>query len=150
MVSFRSSSQSRRTGILTSHLADPNVAVACVFIGLLIGYIELLRPGLVLPGVAGLVLVMLGIASLSALPSHLPSLALVVAAFVLLYLDARFRLYGIAGLCAAALMAAGLRYGLRGAVSWAVAIALSVPYILITDWLLGLALRARANKYTVD
>jgi membrane-bound serine protease (ClpP class) len=130
--------------------ADPNVAVASVFIGLLIGYVELLRPGLVLPGVAGLVLIMLGVASLWPQPVHSPSLLLIVIALVLLYLDARLRLYGVAGLLAAAALAAGLRYGFREAVSWAVAIGLSIPFVVITDWLLGLALRARLNKYTID
>jgi len=130
--------------------ADPNVAVLSVFVGLMVGYIELLRPGLVLPGVAGLVLVMLGVASLWTQPVHAAWLLMMPVAFILLYVDARFRLYGIAGLCAAALMAAALRYGFRGTVSWAVSIAVSVPYVVITDWLVGLALRARANKYTAD
>lgn len=131
-------------------IRDPNLAVASVILGLLIGYVELLRPGIVVFGVAGLVLVMLGIASLSTQPVHAPSLLLIVVSFVLLYLDARFRLYGVGGVLAAAALAASLRFGFRGSVSWVVAICLSVPYVWITDWLLGLALRARANKYTID
>jgi membrane-bound serine protease (ClpP class) len=131
-------------------IRDPNVAVAAVVVGLLIGYIELLRPGLVIAGVAGLVLVMLGIASLSAHPVHAPSLLLIVAAFALVYLDARFRLNGSLGIAGAALMAAGIRYAFVGAVRWPLAIGVSLPYMLITVWLLQLAIRARLNKYTAE
>lgn len=42
-------------------IRDPNVAIAAVVFGLLIGYIELLKPGLVVAGAVGLVLVMLGL-----------------------------------------------------------------------------------------
>jgi membrane-bound serine protease (ClpP class) len=131
-------------------IRDPNVAVAAIVVGLLIGYIELLRPGLVIAGVVGIVLIMLGIASLSAQPVHAPSLLLIVAAFAMVYLDARFGLHGILGVAGAALMAAGIRYSFMGAVRWPLAIGLSLPFMLITVWLLKLAIRARLNKYTAE
>ena len=131
-------------------IRDPNVAITAVVVGLLIGYIELLRPGLVIAGVMGLVLIMLGIASLTAQPVHAPSLLMIAAAFALVFLDARWRLHGVLGLAGAALLATGIRFGFCGAVRWPLAIGLSLPYVLITNWLLSIAIRARLNKFTAE
>jgi hypothetical protein len=60
-------------------LRDPNAAYALVILGLLAGFVELIRPGLILPGVCGAVMVMLGIAALAEQGLEPAGVAMVVA-----------------------------------------------------------------------
>lgn len=66
------------------------------------------------------------------------------------FIDARYGLYGIPAIAGAALLAAGIRFGFCGAIRWPLAIGLAVPYVLITTWLLTIAIRARLNKFTPE
>jgi Membrane-bound serine protease (ClpP class) len=99
-------------------------------------YLELIRPGRVIPGVLGGVLAMAG---LSALPQGWSFLA----AVPIFWGEAKLGWYGISGAAVTAALA------IRQGVAWAPAIGLSIPFGYITVFLLKIALRARANKATL-
>lgn len=80
---------------------DPNIAVLLVLAGALGVYLELCRPGWIVPGVAGGVAALVGLASLTQA---------------------------------------------QGAVSWPVAVLVTLPFAVVTAILLRIALRARRNK----
>lgn len=110
--------------------------------GAVIGYVEFLRPGSVVPGVAGMVLVMLSIARFSNLPCS-PAGALLLAAGMAVLLIWRGTCWGIP------LLLLGARFLIAPEdqrVRWPIAAATSVPFGLLTAHLLAIAERARLNK----
>lgn len=123
-------------------LLPSEIALLFLIGGAAIGYCEFLRPGTVVPGVAGMVLLMLGIARVSDLPWS-PMGALLLIAGMSAMLIWRGTWWGIP------LLLLGARYlvapeAMR--VRWPVAAGLVIPFGILTAYLLGLAERARLNK----
>lgn len=132
-------------------IADPNIALLLLVIGVLGIYVEFSSPGLVAPGVAGAILVLLGLTALSMLPIDWLGAALMILALVFFVLDAKFAAHGVltAGGAIALILGAVMLVDtnvpeLR--VHWSTAIGLALPFALITSWLVSIALRARRNK----
>lgn len=124
---------------------SPDLAYAAMILGFLLGYWELIRPGTVLPGVAGAVLVMLGVASFAGRVQKL-GLLLCLLSLLLVLVDAHFRLRGMLALAGGAILAVGARELSAPAIGWLTAWTLSIPFLWITNWLLTIALQAKANK----
>ena len=132
-------------------LAQPDVDVSLLIVGILLIYVELNVPGVVLPGAAGLLCVLLGIYGLWAFPLS-PSAALFLLVGVMLFpLEAK--LGGHGGL--AALGTASLVYGLAHlvigsapspVVHLATAVAAGVSFGVITAVLGFAAAAARRSK----
>jgi membrane-bound serine protease (ClpP class) len=138
---------------IISAVADPNIALILIVIGALGIYVEFSSPGLIAPGVAGAISVLLGLSALSVLPINWAGAALLVLAFTLFALEAKFTSHGILGLGGAVAMVLGALLLIDSPlpelrVRLSVAIALAVPFALITTLLLTLVMRARANKVT--
>lgn len=113
-----------------------------LFGGALIGYIEFLRPGAVIPGVVGMVLTMLAIARFSNLPWS-PTGALLLVTGMAALLIWRGAYWGIPLLfLGARLLIAPEEQRVR----WPIAAATSIPFGLLTAYLLSIAERARLNK----
>jgi membrane-bound serine protease (ClpP class) len=128
-------------------LRDPNAAYALVILGLLAGFVELIRPGLILPGVCGAVMVMLGIATLAEQGLEPAGVAMVVAGWFCAAAVARVG--WPATVAAAFLVSLGARYLVSGPrIAWVVAVGLSAPFMWIASWLAAIAMRARWNKMT--
>lgn len=130
-------------------LRSANVAYCATLAGVAIGYLELLRPGMVIPGVAGAVLAMLGLASLWDHAWNVRGAALLLAGLAAAAVDARLRLRGVGAAAGAAAMTMGARWLVAeepARIRWTVAAGASVPFLLSTWWLLERALLARANK----
>ncbi|MCC6391635.1 MAG: hypothetical protein IT167_13630 [Bryobacterales bacterium] len=128
-------------------LRDPNAAYALIILGLLAGYLELIRPGLIVPGVCGAVMVMLGIARLAEQGLEPAGVVMVVAGG--LCTAAGARVGWPATVAAALLVSLGARHLVSGPrITWAAAVGLSAPFIWITAWLAAIAMRARWNKMT--
>lgn len=132
-------------------ISDPNVALLLVVIGALGIYVEFSSPGLVAPGVAGAILVLLGLTALSMLPIDWLGAGLMILALVFFVLDAKFAAHGVltAGGAIALILGAVMLVDtnvpeLR--IHWTTAIGLALPFALITSWLVSIALRARRNK----
>lgn len=136
---------------IISAIADPNIALVLLVLGALAIYVEFQAPGLIVPGVAGAILVLLGLAALSVLPINWLGAALLLLAFTLFALEVKFATHGILGVGGAVAMLLGSVMLIDSPlpelrIHWSTAIALTLPFSAITMFLLTLAVRARRNK----
>jgi membrane-bound serine protease (ClpP class) len=134
-----------------SSIADPNIALVLLVIGALCIYVEFTSPGAIAPGVVGAILALLGLSALSVLPINWLGAALLVLAFTLFALEAKFASHGVLAVGGAVSMVLGAVMLINSPVPemrihWSTAIALAVPFTGITVLLLTLALRARRAK----
>ena len=132
-------------------IADPNIALILLVLGALGIYVEFSSPGLIAPGVIGAIMVLLGLSALSVLPINWMGAALLILAFTLFVLEAKFTSHGILGIGGAAAMVLGAVILVNGPipemrVRWATALGLALPFSAITMLLLTLVVRARHNK----
>jgi membrane-bound serine protease (ClpP class) len=78
-------------------LANPNVALALMLIGIYGLIFELMNPGAILPGVIGAIALVLGLYALSELPLDYAGLALLVLGIVFMVAEAFMPSFGILG-----------------------------------------------------
>ena len=132
-------------------IMDPNVAFILLAVGALALYAEFNHPGAVLPGTVGVVFILLAAFALNLLPTRFAALALIVGAFVLFALEAKFTTHGVLTIGGIVLLTLG---GLllvdapipEMRVHLFTALAVSIPLGIITAFLMSIALRARRNK----
>jgi membrane-bound serine protease (ClpP class) len=136
---------------IISAIADPNIALILLVVGALCIYVEFSSPGMVAPGAIGAILVLLALSALSVLPINWLGASLLVLAFVLFALEAKFAAHGVLATAAAVSMVLGAVLLINSPlpemrVHWSTAIALALPFSAITFFLLSLVVRARRNK----
>jgi membrane-bound serine protease (ClpP class) len=136
---------------LLGWLVNPNIALMLLVCGALLIYLEFNAPGTIVPGALGTLMALLGVFGLDLLPIRYTAVLLLVAAFALMALEAKFGGHG-------ALAIAGIVCLLFGtltlvsapipqmAVSPWVALAVSAGFGGITVFLVRLAVRARRMK----
>lgn len=78
-----------------SVLANPTLAYLLMALGMLGIYVEVTHPGGVLPGVVGVISILLALYSLSVLPVNLAGMGLIVFAMVLFLLEVKVVSYGL-------------------------------------------------------
>ena len=133
-----------------SAIADPNLGFILLIAGALGLYVEFSSPGFVFPGVMGAISLLLGLSSLSVLPINWVGVALLILSLAFFIAEAKFATHGILGIGGTVAMIFGAVLlvdappALR--IHWATAIAVAVPFALITMFLVTLVLRARRNK----
>jgi membrane-bound serine protease (ClpP class) len=136
---------------LLGWLVNPNIALLFLVFGALLIYLEFNTPGTIVPGALGTLMVLLAIFALNLLPIRYTAVLLLVAAMVLLLLEAKFGGHGalaIAGIVCLTfgtltLVAAPIP---QMAVSPLIAVAISAAFGAITVFLVRLAVRARQRK----
>src|SRR5262249_39625232 len=79
-------------------LLDPNIAFIVLAVGALALYAEFNHPGAVVPGVVGVIFILLALFALNLLPTRYAAFTLIMAAFVLFILEAKFATHGALGL----------------------------------------------------
>jgi membrane-bound serine protease (ClpP class) len=132
-------------------LLDPNIAFLVFAIGALALYAELNHPGAVVPGVVGVVFILLALFALNLLPTRYAAFTLIVGAFVLFVLEAKFTTHGVLGIGGIVLLTLGGLLLVDGPIPemrvhlWT-ALAISIPLGLITVFLMTIAIKARRNK----
>jgi membrane-bound serine protease (ClpP class) len=136
---------------LISAIADPNIAFILLIIGALAIYVEFSSPGMVAPGVVGAILVLLGLSAISVLPINWLGAALLILAFVLFVLEAKFPTHGVLGVGGAVAMVLGAVMLINSPypemrIHWSTALAVALPFSIITAMLVSLAVRARRGK----
>ncbi|HEX8985652.1 MAG TPA: nodulation protein NfeD, partial [Bryobacteraceae bacterium] len=136
---------------IVSAIADPNIALVLLVVGALLLYVEFSSPGLIAPGVFGAILVLLGLSALSVLPINWLGAALLVLSGTLFVLEAKFTSHGVLAVGGAISMVLGAVLLVNSPlpemrVHWATAVALAIPFSLITVLLLSLVVRARRAK----
>jgi membrane-bound serine protease (ClpP class) len=134
-------------------IADPNIALLLLVLGVLGIYVEFSAPGLVAPGVIGAILALLGLTALSVFPIDWLGAGLITLALLFFVLEAKFATHGILTVGGAAAMLMGALMLIDTSVPelrihLGTALALTVPFALITSFLLSIAVRARRNKIT--
>ncbi len=131
-------------------IADPNVALILLMIGVYGLLFEFWSPGAFVPGVVGAICLVLGMIALSALPVSYGGLALVLLGLALMTAEAfspGFGVLGIGGLVAFVVGAlflfdpAGSDIDLS--LAWPVVLGAALTSALITTMVLGFAIRAR-------
>ena len=132
-------------------LLDPNIAFLVLAVGALALYAEFNHPGAIVPGVVGVVFILLALFALNLLPTRYAAFTLIIAAFVLFALEAKFATHGVLGLGGIALLTLGGLLLVDGPipqmrVSIWTALGVSVPLGGITVFLMTIALRARHSK----
>jgi len=80
---------------LFSVLANPNIAYLLMALGALGLYVEITHPGGILPGVVGVVFLLLGLYSVSVLPVSWTGVALIFVALILFILEVKVASYGL-------------------------------------------------------
>ena len=136
---------------IVSAIADPNIALILLVIGALCIYVEFTSPGLIAPGVVGAILVLLGLSAISVLPINWLGATLLVLAFTLFALEAKFTSHGVLAAGGAVSMVLGAVMLIDSPmpemrVRWSTAFALAIPFSAITVLLLTLTMRARSAK----
>ena len=136
---------------IISAIADPNLALVLLVLGALGIYVEFSTPGMIAPGVIGAILALMGLSALSVLPINWVGVALLILALVLFILEAKFTSHGILGAGGTVAMILGALLLIESPVPemrirLSTAIALAVPFAVITTFLVTLVIRARANK----
>ncbi|MDE1177317.1 MAG: nodulation protein NfeD [Edaphobacter sp.] len=136
---------------ILGRLANPDLAVVTLILGALLIYLEFNVPGTVVPGAVGTLLVVLALFGLNLLPIHYTAVFLLLAAIVLLVLEAKFASHGVLGLAGTVALIFGLATLVDGPipeqrVHLTTAIALGMAFAIITFGLAFIALRARRNK----
>jgi membrane-bound serine protease (ClpP class) len=132
-------------------LLDPNIAFLVLAVGALALYAEFNHPGAIVPGVVGVVFILLALFALNLLPTRYAAFTLIVAAFVLFALEAKFATHGVLGLGGIALLTLGGLLLVDGPipqmrVRLLTALGVSIPLGAITIFLMGIAIRARRHK----
>jgi membrane-bound serine protease (ClpP class) len=149
-AAVRTYEKTLRQKILSS-IADPNIALALLVIGALGMYVEFSSPGLIAPGVAGAILVLLGLSALSVLPINWLGAALLLLSLTLFVLEAKYISHGVLGLGGTVAMVLGALLLIDSPlpemrIHLSTALALALPFSAITMVLVSLVLRARRNK----
>src|SRR5579862_5882040 len=132
-------------------LMDPNLAFLLLAIGALALYVEFNHPGAVIPGTVGVVFILVAAFALNFLPTRFAALGLILGAFALFGAEAKFATHGILTVGGIALLTIG---GLllvdspipEMRVHLLTALAVSIPFGLITAFLMTIAVKARRNK----
>lgn len=82
-------------------LANPDVAFLLLTVGGLAVVIELFNPGMIVPGVVGIVLLILAFLALGSLPVNWAGVALIILAMALAFLETQVSGFGVLGVAAA-------------------------------------------------
>lgn len=132
-------------------IMDPNVAFILLAVGALALYAEFNHPGAILPGVVGLIAILLSIVALNLLPTRFSAVALIVAAFVLFALEAKYTSYGVLGVGGIICMTFGALLLVDGPipelrVRLVTALVVSIPLGAIAVFLMTLVVRAHKNR----
>jgi len=136
---------------ILSYIMDPNITLIILLIGALCLYVEFNHPGAVVPGTIGVIFIVLAAFALHLLPIRFAALAMILVAFALFIAEAKFPSHGILTAGGIVLLTLG---GLllvdapipEMRVHLLTALAVSIPFGIITAFLMGIAVRARRHK----
>ena len=136
---------------LLGWLVNPNIALLLLVGGALLIYLEFNAPGTIVPGALGTLMVLLAIFGLNLLPIRSTAVLLLLAALVLLLLEAKFGGHGALAIAGIVCLTFGTLTLVAApvpelAINPFVAIAVSAGFGGITVFLVRLVVRARRRK----
>jgi membrane-bound serine protease (ClpP class) len=131
-------------------VADPNVAFIMLVLGALGIYVEFTSPGLIFAGVLGGILALLGLSGLAVLPINWIGAALLILGVSMFVLEAKFTSHGVLGIGGSIAMVLGALLLVNGPpelrIHLSTALAVTIPFAIITMFLVSLVIRARSGK----
>ena len=131
-------------------IADPNIGFILMVLGVLGIYVEFTSPGLIFPGIAGAILAMLGLSSLSILPINWAGVGLLALSIAFFILEAKFASHGMLGVGGTIAMVLGALLLVDGPpdmrIHLSTALAVALPFAAITMFLVSMVIKARHNK----
>lgn len=136
---------------ILDRMMDPNLAVLILLLGGLLIYLEFNSPGTIIPGALGTLLLLTALFSLNLLPVRYTAVMLLIAAFILLVLEAKFPSHGVVATAGIVALIFGTLTLVDGPipelrVRLTTAIACGIAFGAITAFLVRIAVRARKNK----
>ncbi|MGD0097074.1 MAG: nodulation protein NfeD [Terracidiphilus sp.] len=136
---------------LLGWLVNPNIALLFLVGGALLIYFEFNAPGTIVPGALGTLMVLLAIFALDLLPIRFTSVLLLVAALILILLEAKVGGHGALAIAGIICLTFGTLTLVAApipelAISPLVAFSVSAAFALITLYLVRIAMRARHQK----
>jgi membrane-bound serine protease (ClpP class) len=136
-----------------ARIVEPDVFFVLLMVGVLGLYTEFTHPGMVAPGVIGGICAVLALYAMHLLPVNFAGVLLILLALALFILEAKFTSHGVLAIGGIVSMMLGAMFLIRspltsGGVSLGVALAATVPFALITVFLMRLVLRSRSWKST--
>ena len=139
---------------LLSRVLNPNLALVLGLIGLIGLYIEMTHPGLILPGVAGAISLILSLFAFNILPINWTGVALIGLAIALFVMEASIASHGILALGGIVAMVAGGLMLVEGPIpqlriQLSTLLAVSIPLAAITVFLVRLVLVSHRRKSVV-
>ena len=136
-----------------SRIVQPDIFFVLLIVGVLGLYVEFTHPGVIAPGVVGGICMLLALYAMHILPLNIAGLFLVILALALFILEAKFTSHGVLAAGGIVSMLLGalmlIRSPLTSAgVSLAVALAVTVPFAVLTIFLMRLVIKSRGWKQT--
>jgi membrane-bound serine protease (ClpP class) len=132
-------------------IVQPDVLFLLLLVGALGLYTEFTHPGVVAPGVVGGICMVLALYAMELLPINFAGVLLIVLALVLFILEAKLSSHGILLVGGIVSMLLGAMFLIRspltpGGVSFGVALAATLPFAVLTVFLMRLVLKSRKWK----
>ncbi|MGB7025907.1 MAG: nodulation protein NfeD [Candidatus Acidiferrum sp.] len=136
-----------------ARIVEPDVFFVLLLVGVLGLYTEFTHPGMIAPGVIGGICAVLALYAMHFLPVNFAGVLLILLALALFILEAKFSSHGVLAVGGIVSMMLGAMFLIRspltsGGVSLGVALAVTLPFALITVFLMRLVLRSRRWKLT--
>ena len=130
-------------------LTDPNIAFLLLVLGLLGVYWEVHAPGMIVPGILGVLLVCAGVYGLAQDAPSWYGVTILLLAVLLLIIELRYYTHMISGIAGAILFAFGAMVLLQGPhrIAPSLAVAVSIAFGVIVIFLGFLGMRARKQKH---
>jgi membrane-bound serine protease (ClpP class) len=134
-----------------SRIVEPDIFFILLILGVLGLYTEFTHPGVVAPGVVGGICMVLALYAMHILPVNLAGVFLIILALALFILEAKFTSHGVLAAGGIVSMLLGAMFLIRspltaGGVSLGVALSVTLPFAVLTVFLMRLVLRSRSWK----
>jgi membrane-bound serine protease (ClpP class) len=134
-----------------SRIVEPDVFFVLLILGVLGLYTEFTHPGGIAPGVVGGICMVLALYAMHFLPVNLAGLFLMTLSLAFFILEAKFNSHGVLAAGGIISMLLGAMFLIRspitgGGVSIGIALAATLPFALLTVFLMRLVLRSRKWK----
>lgn len=139
-----------------SKISDPNIAYILMMLGFFGIVFELFNPGAILPGIFGVVFLILAFYSMSSLPVNYASVGLIVFGIILYLLEIKVVSHGMLAIGGTVSVLLGSMFLFRtssvdsvATLSWTVIITTTLMTLLFFLFIIGLGLRAQKHKPTM-
>ncbi len=134
-----------------SRIVAPDMFFFLLIVGVLGLYAEFTHPGMIAPGVAGGICLVLALYAMQILPVNVAGIFLILLALAMFILEAKFTSHGVLAAGGIVSMLLGALFLIRspytaGGVSLGTAIAVTLPFAALTMLLMRLVLRSRKWK----